>query len=266
MPRARELSNLAVRWLLNPRCAGCRAPLEHPLESPICTACANGIVPLAPPCCERCGDRLAPEAVLAGEGTRCVHCLQHPPAFDVAAAAGVYAGPLREMIHAFKYERRRSLAIPLAAVMRARGHHLLEDADAVVPVPLHPVRSLRRGFNQADDLARGLGHPVWRALRRRRHGPPQASLHAGSRRHNLEGAYGISIGWAIRERARPTLTGRTVVLVDDVMTTGATLDGCARVLLEAGVTSVRALTAARAVEGPPPRPLPPPPPSTPRRR
>ena len=139
--------------------------------------------------------------------------------------------------------------------MAAAGAEVLAGADAVIPVPLHPWRVLRRGFNQADDLAVHLGLPVWRVLRRTRHGPPQASLPAGDRGHNVRGAFGLG---PMRRLVNPgrvrRLHDRTVVLIDDVMTTGATLDACSGVLLEAGVRSVRALTVARAVTT---RPAPP---------
>jgi ComF family protein len=155
---------------------------------------------------------------------------------------------MREIIQAFKFSHRRLLAEPLGRMMRMAGADLLEDADAVIPVPLHPVRSLRRGFNQADDLARQLGRPVWRALRRRRHGPPQASLTAQARHTNLAGAFAVKPSWPLRARlSGKSLSGRTFVVIDDVMTTGDTVDACASVLLEAGAQEVRALTAARAV-------------------
>jgi ComF family protein len=153
---------------------------------------------------------------------------------------------MREVIHAFKFNRRRLLAEPLGRMMRMAGADLLDGADAVIPVPLHPIRNVRRGFNQADDLARQLGRPVWRALRRRRHGPPQASLQAAERHANLASAFAVSAKWSLGARLRgQSLSRRTVVLVDDVMTTGDTIDACSRVLLEAGVAEVRALTAAR---------------------
>jgi ComF family protein len=158
----------------------------------------------------------------------------------------LYEGAFREIIHAFKYDGRRQLAVSLGRLMREAGDDLLADADAVVPVPLHPWRMLSRGFNQADDLARHLGPPVWRALRRRRYGPPQAGLTAGRRRANADAAYGL------RPLMPPSrLRGRVLVIVDDVMTTGATIDACSRVLLDAGARSVRALTAGRAVAGRP---------------
>jgi predicted amidophosphoribosyltransferase len=139
--------------------------------------------------------------------------------------------------------------------MRDAGGPVLSGADAVVPVPLHPWRALQRGFNQADDLARALGPPVWRVLARTRHGPPQAGLPAARRHANVRAAYALrgpgplpggGAVWLDALAAR-RLRNRVVVLVDDVMTTGATLDACGRVLAAAGVRSVRALTVARAV-------------------
>jgi ComF family protein len=162
----------------------------------------------------------------------------------MARSAGRYDGPLRLVIHKFKYERRRPLAAPIAQLMRVAGADVLAGANAVVPVPLHPWRTLRRGFNQADDLAVHLGLPVWRALRRTRHGPPQASLPASQRGPNVRHAFACGL---IDKLWRGRLRGRTVVLVDDVMTTGATLDACSAVLVTMGVRNVRALTAARAV-------------------
>ena len=233
--------NAIVRVLLEPACVACGAVLERPLDSAICEPCWFGIRSVAPPWCERCGEELT-----APLDAVCARCQARPPLYSVARSAGRYDGPLREIIHAFKFTRRRLLAEPLGRMMCMAGADLLDDADAVVPVPLHPVRSARRGFNQADDLARQLGRPVWRALRRRRHGPPQASLTAADRHANLESAFAVSRAWRLRSRWRGrSLAGRTLVLVDDVMTTGDTIDACSRALLDAGVHEVRALTAAR---------------------
>lgn len=209
---------------------------------------------LAQPLCDLCGDSLPASA---GVFRMCTRCLATPPGFDAARSAGVYAGSLRAAIHAFKYERRRTLAAPLAGLMQAVGDELLADADAVVPVPLHPWRAIHRGFNQSDDLARHLGLPVWRVLRRIRMGPSQSRLTGTQRRSNVEHAFStrfsLSLGLGASGAAR--LRRSTVVLIDDVMTTGATLDACSRVLVEAGASSVRALTVARALTSPPgPRP------------
>jgi len=168
-----------------------------------------------------------------------------------AAAVGPYEGRLRDIIHAFKYDKRRTLASPLAALMRDAGRDVLRGADAAVPVPLHWLRRRRRGFNQAALLAAGLGIPVCHALRRSRRTRAQAGLHASDRRANVAGAFRLA--WRYRwPRLRPfpgraprRLNGLVVVLVDDVSTTGATGDACARVLRDAGVREVRLLTVAR---------------------
>jgi ComF family protein len=147
---------------------------------------------------------------------------------------------MKEIIHSLKYERRRSIGPRLGALMRECGHSLLHDADVVVPVPLHPRREYQRGFNQAEDLAQHLGLPLARMLARIRHTHSQIELPKHQRQENVRNAFGF----------QPSAIGkipRLVVLVDDVSTTGSTLEACATVLKQAGVTDVRALTAARVV-------------------
>lgn len=245
----RTATNALVRALLAPVCAACREALDRPIEGPVCPTCWAMVQRLTPPLCDLCGDPLPP---MAAPFRVCRRCLADPPHFDTARSVGPYAGSLRAIIHAFKYDGRRTLAGPLAALMREAGAGLLEGADAVVPVPLHPWRAMHRGFNQAEDLARHLGLPVCQPIRRVRHGPPQASLNGRERRANVTQAFGrraLTVGWDHAQTKR--LRNRTVVLVDDVMTTGATLDECSRALLETGVTRVRVLTVAR-VPAPPP--------------
>jgi len=159
---------------------------------------------------------------------------------DRGRAIGSYEGALRAIVHALKYEGRRSLARPLAALMRERGAEVLAGSDCLVPVPLHPTRRRARGFNQALDLARHLGRPIRKALRRVRATPTQTGLPAAQRHRNVRDAFAMA-------PRTPLLSGATVVLVDDVSTTGATLEACARVLKAAGAREVRALLAARVV-------------------
>ena len=159
-----------------------------------------------------------------------------------AETAGEYEGSLRNIIHAFKYDQRRSLAFGLAAFMCDRAGDILEGADCLVPVPLHPRRERARGFNQARGLARQMDLPVVEALVRRRHTPSQVDLAADRRHANVQGAFALRRGWFQKPM---TLEGLRVVLIDDVSTTGATLEACAVVLREAGVREIRALTAAR---------------------
>lgn len=254
--------NTIVRVLLVPACAACGMALQRPLAGAVCPRCWRAVSRVSPPSCVRCGDELPPGRTAAPE---CARCRRRSPSFRLARSAGRYEGRLRDIIHAFKYQRRRLLAEPLGALMAAAGADLLSGADAVVPVPLHPVRIWQRGFNQADDLARQLGLPVWRVLRRRRHGPPQASLPAARRHANLRGAFGLSArGFVAARQGR--LRNRVVVIVDDVMTTGATVDACARLLRASGVRTVHALTVARTVAAPPALPLAPHRLSTVRRR
>jgi ComF family protein len=157
----------------------------------------------------------------------------------LAMAGGRYEGALRDIIHAFKYEGRRSLADPLAGVMREAGARMIKECDCVVPVPLHPWRRIRRGFNQARDLAKRLDRPVVDALLRVRATSSQMTLAAEARHRNVRDAFMLAPWSRSFER-------RTVLLVDDVRTTGATLNACAAVLRRAGAAEVRALTIAAA--------------------
>ena len=166
-----------------------------------------------------------------------------PRPVDRSRAIGEYDGALRDIVHALKYDGRRSLARPLAAMMARNGADVLAGADAVVPVPLHPSRRRQRGFDQAMDLSNALGCELCVALRRVRATESQASLPAAQRHRNVRKAFQAT-------RRAESLRGAIVVLVDDVSTTGATLDACAVALKAAGVREVRALTAARVVTGP----------------
>ena len=160
--------------------------------------------------------------------------------------AADYSGPLRDIIHAFKYEGRRSLARPLARLMAETGGDLLRGAACVVPVPLHPWKRMVRGFNQAADLARHLGPPVVHALWRARPTRAQVGLPAAG------AATATCAARSWRRRCSDSggvprcISGRVVVLVDDVRTTGATLHECANVLRAMGASEVRILTLAQA--------------------
>lgn len=218
----RALANSLLASLFEPPCAACARPLPNPLDGAVCEQCWAAIKTGAP-------------------------LTEHPRghAVEWACAVDHYDGRLRDIIHALKYERRRSIAKPLGRLMRERGQALLLGADLVVPVPLHPRRERGRGFNQADDLARQLGLPVAALLRRVRDTTSQIELPADARHQNVRDAFAIADGPAKAGRHMATV----VVLVDDVSTTGATLEACARVLKRGGVREVRALTAARVVTG-----------------
>jgi ComF family protein len=229
--------------VLAPGCAACGALLAQPTRGPVCADCWRSILPLTPPLCLRCGDPLPAWRAHDMASQICPRCRRGRSAVARARAVGAYDGALRAIIHALKYDGRRSLARPLGALMRQRGAEILAGAACVVPVPLHASRRRHRGFNQAADLARHVGLPVCAALARRRATPTQTGLAAARRHRNVRDAFAIT-------RAGRALGAATVVLIDDVSTTGATLDACARALREAGVAEVRALTAARVVSTP----------------
>jgi predicted amidophosphoribosyltransferase len=157
--------------------------------------------------------------------------------------AVAYSGTLRRIVHAFKYDGRRSLSVPLGGLMRDAAAALLADADCLVPVPLHVVKRISRGFNQAGDLARQLRPPVVTALWRTQLTRSQVGQTAQERRH----AHGTLAPWPLLARGRRDrfITGRVVVVVDDVRTTGSTLDECAVVLKNMGALEVRAVALAQ---------------------
>jgi ComF family protein len=234
--------NALTAATLGPHCAACDAVLDAPFDGPVCVACWSQVRPVAPPACLGCGQPLPSWRTISVHAARCAACRRRPPAFDRGAVACDYANVLRAVVHAFKYDGRKSLARPLGRLLREAGRDVLDGADAVVPVPLHPWKRLRRGFNQSAELAHRLGVPVRPVLRRRRATRTQAGLTPGQRRRNVAGAF-VLAPWPWRG----PVERQVLVLVDDVMTTGATLDACARVLKQAGAKEVRALTLARAL-------------------
>src|SRR5262245_10087853 len=239
----RSAVDAVLSVVLAPSCAACDELLDRPTRGPVCDQCWDSIRPLTPPLCDRCGDPLPAWRSISIPLALCPRCRRARRLVDRARAIGSYGGALRAIVHAMKYEGRRSLARPLAALMRRRGADMLDGAACVVPVPLHRSRLRQRGFNQAVDLARHLGLPVIPALHRIRATSSQTGLPAAQRHRNVRDAFGLT-------RAGRLLAGATVVLVDDVSTTGATLEACARALKEIGVAEVRALTAARVVSPP----------------
>lgn len=170
----------------------------------------------------------------------CTACRSGLQGFDYAASFGMYEGALRSLIHLYKYSGMRPLAKPLAQYLE-RAIPVDESFDAVVPVPLYWRKQWTRGFNQAEllarDVARHRGIPVLNALRRKRSTATQAGLASAGRRRNVAGAFAL--------RSRQHLTGKKILLIDDVMTTGATASACASVLKRGGAKSVSLFTVAR---------------------
>jgi ComF family protein len=208
-----------------------------------CEDCREGITPVVPPFCSQCG---LPFVSKQGPSHTCSACLVEERYFRKARAFGVYDGSLLEAIHRFKYGRKLSLARPLAALVRRTFFQFWdkESIDLIVPVPLHVTRLRERGFNQAFLLItrwathEGLcfdGLTLWR----RRQTDPQTGLTRKGRLRNMQGAFAVRKPKAVRDKR--------ILLIDDVVTTGATVNACAEALMEVGAASVDVLTLARAV-------------------
>jgi ComF family protein len=211
-----------------------------------CARCRGAITTPTSPLCPTCGD---PFRTAGDTNHPCGRCLSRPPRFRRARACAVYhagetAGALAPVLQRYKYNRDISLAHPLGALMAERCPLPLAEYDVIMPVPLHVARLRWRGFNQAQFLCQAIARP--RALpidalsvERVRATRPQVQLNEADRRRNVAGAFRVSRPDKVR--------GRRVLLVDDVLTTGATVDECSRSLLRAGAQSVDALVLARAV-------------------
>jgi ComF family protein len=228
-----ELWTTAADLVFPRDCVACGAPLRIGDRRALCPACWTTLRPPSEPRCHRCD---APTPPLR---PTCLACLTDPPAFDRVRTLGLYlaherqASPLALAVRALKYHGERGVAACLGRALAER-HPPPGDA-VVVPVPLHPRRLRERGYNQALVLARALARAAGlavraRELRRIRPTPSQAGLDARARRANLDGAFRVG------PHAR--IAGRAVVLVDDVLTTGATADACAATLRRAGATTV----------------------------
>ena len=246
---AKTAANALVSALLAPACAVCSAILDRPLDGCVCRNCWASVHLIGPPLCDMCGDPLPGLAETIAHIAPissfeiCRSCAVHPRVVQRARAVGEYDGTLREIIHSLKYQQRHSLADGLAALMCGAGKRLLNEADCVVPVPLHPRRERARGFNQARELARRLGPPVNDALVRATCTVPQVELPADRRQANVRGAFRLRR--PLFGGSGSVVKGLRVAVIDDVSTTGSTLDACAAVLKAAGAAEIYALTAAR---------------------
>lgn len=239
---AARLGRLLLDAVLPPLCLKCHAVVAEP--GTLCPACWQRIGFLAPPWCACCG---RPFEVDPGPEARCGACLTRPPGFDRARAVLRYDDESRPLLLRLKHGDRLEGAGAYAHWMARAGADLLDGADLLVPVPLHRWRLALRRYNQAAVLALALGRRSGVAvapdlLRRPRATPSQGHLGPEARRRNVAGAFTLARGAA-------GLAGRRVVLIDDVMTTGATVEECARVLRRGGAASVAVLTLARALRG-----------------
>ncbi len=222
--------------LYPPRCLVCNTLGE----SGLCGGCAAQIIPIAAPFCAVCGQTLAPD------DSGCADCRRRRPAFVRARSLGAYDGVLRHAIHQFKYRERPQLAGPLGRLLAAYAREqasALNDLqfDALLAVPMHPVRQRQRGYNQSARLAQVVGSELGlptspNALVRIRPTRPQVGLSAEARRTNLHGVFAV--------KQTEWVAGKTLLLMDDVVTSGSSLYECSVTLKAAGAAAVYALTLA----------------------
>jgi ComF family protein len=229
----------ALNLFFPPRCVACGGAVER--AGTLCAACFAALHILGDPACARCG---FPFEYDPGAGALCGACLEKEPPYARGWAVLRYDDAVAGFVARLKYADRTDLAPFCGRLMAAHGQRVLEGAEYLVPVPLHWRRMALRRYNQslllARCVARHTGIPLLAdGMKRTRHTPPQASLTRRERLENVRGAF------AVASRRRPQIAGRVVVLVDDVMTTGATLRACARALAQAKAAEVRILTLAR---------------------
>jgi ComF family protein len=223
-------------------CPSCREPVDG---AGLCPACWRKLSFIAPPYCERLG---IPFPFDDGPGLLSMEAIADPPAYDRARAAVRYDDIAKTLVHALKYGDRLDLAPTMGRWMAHAGRQLLAEADALVPVPLHWRRLWARRFNQSALLAEiaaeaGGRTVVHGALTRVKATRQQVGLDKSARAQNVQGAFRVPAD------GKAAVVGRKLVLVDDVLTSGATVDACARVLLRAGAASVDVLVFARVVAG-----------------
>ncbi len=226
--------------LLPPICHICHAFIPNAGTLHICPRCREQLSPVSSPLCPLCGIPF----IGAGGDHRCGHCLAHPPHFERALSHYRYEGAIRELLHSFKYNRRTHLRAPLALLTLEWLPPFLAEHSPhlIVPVPLHPSRLRQRGFNQAvligTVLSRQLSLPlIPDALVRTRVTEPQITLPAAERRTNVHDAFAV--------KKPECVAGKRILLLDDVMTTGSTVNECARVLKKAGAVHIMVVTVAR---------------------
>lgn len=240
-----------TRWLSRvvdlaypPTCLACKAAVDA--AGALCPACWVKMPFIERPFCERLGTPFGQDL---GPGLLSPAAQSDPPVFGRARAVALYEGPAQRLAQRLKYGDRLDLAPAMARWMARAGADLLDGADVIIPVPLHRVRLFSRRFNQAAALAQGVARlsgltydPL--ALARVRRTRPQVGLTRQARAANVQGAFKVS------REAAGRIAGRRVLLVDDVLTSGATLNAASRALLRAGAAGVDVLTFARVVTRP----------------
>jgi len=240
-----DLFSRILDFVFPAACSYCRSPLGDSGNPHFCNACWSDFSPLQGPVCPSCGKPFgSSEALTDSPEHECLSCRKDAPHYDQALAAGLFEGPLREAIHVYKYRPVRSLGKPLSLWMAGQVRVTI-PLDMAMPVPLHKKRLRQRGFNQALLLAHGVSERFKMPLNydnlvRSRYTRPQVELSGRERAENVRGAFSLIHPAGVCEKR--------ILLIDDVFTTGSTMNECAKVLKDAGAVSVTVFTLARTTE------------------
>lgn len=237
----KHVARMAVNTIFPPRCFLCAEMVVQ--AGHICTDCWQNLHFITAPQCHSCGH---PFEYALADGALCGGCIEHEPPYDMARAVLSYDDASRKLVTRFKFGDMLHPAEALANWMVRAGKDCLADADMMMPVPLHRVRLIRRRYNQAALLAKAISKQskvplLVDGMVRVRRTTPQTGLSRRQRKVNVRGAFQLS------EQALQAVQKKRIVLIDDVMTTGATLEACAILLKKAGAAEVRVLTLARTL-------------------
>jgi len=240
-PPFKDLAKRALDILLPPACVACGTLVSR--AHALCGPCWEKVDFIDDPKCQSCGRPFDSDP---GRESLCGPCLRNPPIYERARSAIVYGDHSRRFILAYKHGDRTDMVPSMTGWLARAGEDLISDADVIAPVPLHWSRFLTRRFNQSAELARTLARRsdvpfAADVLLRKKRTASQAGLNAKQRARNVRGAFSVKPAWL------SGLSGQRVLLIDDVLTTGATLNACAGILLWAGARAVDVLTVARVV-------------------
>ncbi len=233
---------MVVDFVLPPQCPVCKSVIQE--QGNLCGTCWMALDIVSAPVCDRLG---VPFALPVSPGTASLEALTNPPIYSRARCAVLFNDQARQLVHGLKYRDRQDYALPMARMMVLAGRELLDGADFIVPVPLHWRRLWSRRFNQSQQLAERIGQLADRpllfdGLTRTRATPQQVGLSSGQRKQNVAGAFSVSA------RQQERIRGRRIVLIDDVLTTGATANAASRAMQRAGATQVDVLIFAQVAE------------------
>ncbi len=234
--------SLVLNLLFPPQCLNCDERV--PTHGTLCLACWQKITFISDPMCDCCG---LPFDYDIGGQALCAECIKTQRPYSRARTAFRYDENSSKLITRFKYSDQTQLAKIYGAWLTKAGKELLPGTDAIIPVPLHYFRFLTRRFNQSALLAQSISKATGiktlpDAIKRKRYTTPQTGLSKAQRKNNVKGAF------AVNKRCLPSIKGKNILLVDDVMTTGSTIEQCTKTLLKAGATRVNVLTLARTIK------------------